>query len=61
MRVEERNLIAYEVRKSIIPEIKKIIPGVLGWVLRTIFPRLERLIIENIIRIVELILLKRGE
>jgi hypothetical protein len=38
------------------PEIKKAVPGVLGWVLKVVFPKLERKIIDFIIGIVENIL-----
>jgi hypothetical protein len=41
------------------PEIKKAVPGVLGWVLKVVFPKLERKIIDIIIKIVENILIKK--
>jgi len=41
------------------PDIKAFIPTILGWILRTIFPKLQAKIIERVKAIVELILLNR--
>ena len=56
MKAEEIEYIETEVKTNLIPEIKKAVPGVLGWVLRVVFPKLERKIIDFIIGIVENIL-----
>lgn len=59
MKAEQIEYIETEVKTNLIPEIKKAVPGVLGWVLRLIFPKLERKIIDFIIQIVEHFLSKR--
>jgi len=41
------------------PEIKKAVPGVLAWVLRVVFPKLERKIIDFVISMVEHFLNKK--
>jgi hypothetical protein len=41
------------------PEIKKAVPGVLSWVLRVVFPKLERKIIDFVISMVEHFLSKK--
>jgi hypothetical protein len=41
------------------PEIKKAVPGVLSWVLRVVFPKLERKIIDFVIGMVEHFLSKK--
>ena len=56
MKAEEIDYIETEVKVSLMPEIKKAVPGVLGWVIKLIFPKLERKIIDFIIGIVENIL-----
>ena len=53
MKAEEIEYIEAEVKVNLMPEIKKAVPGVLGWVLRVVFPKLERKIIDFIIQIVE--------
>jgi phage terminase Nu1 subunit (DNA packaging protein) len=59
MKAEEIEYIETEVKVNLMPEIKKAVPGVLGWVLRLIFPKLERKIIDFIIEIVEHFLSKK--
>ena len=59
MQVEEIEYIENEVKVNLMPEIKKSVPGVLGWVIKIIFPKLERKIIDFIIGIVENILNKK--
>jgi hypothetical protein len=59
MKAEEIEYIEAEVKVNLMPEIKKAVPGVLGWVLRVVFPKLERKIIDFIIGIVENILSKK--
>ena len=59
MKAEEIEYIETEVKTNLIPEIKKAVPGVLGWVIKIIFPKLERKIIDFIIGIVENILNKK--
>ena len=59
MKAEEIEYIETEVKTNLIPEIKKAVPGVLGWVLKVVFPKLERKIIDFIIGIVENILIKK--
>jgi hypothetical protein len=59
MKAEEIEFIEAEVKVNLMPEIKKAVPGVLGWVIKLIFPKLERKIIDFIIGIVENILNKK--
>jgi hypothetical protein len=59
MKAEEIEYIEAEVKVNLMPEIKKSVPGVLGWVLKVVFPKLERKIIDFIIEIVENILSKK--
>jgi hypothetical protein len=59
MKAEEIEYIETEVKVNLMPEIKKAVPGVLGWVLKVVFPKLERKIIDFIIQIVEHFLSKR--
>lgn len=59
MKAEEIEFIEAEVKVNLMPEIKKAVPGVLGWVIKLIFPKLERKIIDFIIGIVENILSKK--
>jgi hypothetical protein len=59
MKAEEIEYIENEVKVNLMPEIKKAVPGVLGWVLKVVFPKLERKIIDFIIEIVESILSKK--
>lgn len=59
MRKEEIDYIESEVRNDLIPEIRKMIPTVLGWILRSIFPKLEQKIIDFVVRIVEQFLSKK--
>jgi hypothetical protein len=59
MKAEQIEFIENEVKVNLMPEIKKAVPGVLGWVLKVVFPKLERKIIDFIIGIVENILSKK--
>jgi hypothetical protein len=59
MKAEQIEYIENEVKVNLMPEIKKAVPGVLGWVLKVVFPKLERKIIDFIIEIVENILSKK--
>jgi hypothetical protein len=59
MKAEQIEYIETEVKTNLIPEIKQSTPKVLGWVLRLIFPKLERKIIDFIIGIVKNILNKK--
>ena len=59
MKAEEIEFIEAEVKVNLMPEIKKAVPGLLGWVLKVVFPKLERKIIDFIIGIVENILSKK--
>ena len=59
MRKEQIDYIESEVRNDLIPEIRKMIPTVLGWILRSIFPKLEQKIIDFVVRIVEQFLSKK--
>jgi hypothetical protein len=53
MKAEEIEYIETEVKVNLMPEIKKAVPGVLGWVLKVVFPKLERKIIDFVIGLVE--------
>jgi phage terminase Nu1 subunit (DNA packaging protein) len=59
MKAEEIEYIETEVKANLMPEIKKSIPTVLGWVLRVVFPKLERKIIDFVIYMVEHFLSKK--
>ena len=59
MKAEEIEYIEAEVKVNLMPEIKKAVPGVLGWVLKVVFPKLERKIIDFIIGMVEHFLSKK--
>lgn len=59
MKVEEIEYIETEVKVNLMPEIKKSIPTVLGWVLRLVFPKLERKIVDFVIYMVEYFLNKK--
>lgn len=59
MKKEEIEYIESEVKNDLIPEIRKMIPTVLGWILRSIFPKLEQKIIDFVVRIVEQFLSKK--
>jgi hypothetical protein len=59
MKAEQIEYIENEVKVNLMPEIKKAVPGVLGWVLKVVFPKLERKVIDFIIGIVENILSKK--
>jgi hypothetical protein len=59
MKAEEIEYIETEVKVNLMPEIKKSIPTVLGWVLRVVFPKLERKIIDFVIGLVEHFLSKK--
>lgn len=59
MKAEEIQYIELEVKVNLIPEVRKMMPTVIGWVLRSIFPKLERKIIDFIIEIVEHFLSKK--
>jgi hypothetical protein len=59
MKAEEIEFIEEEVKVSLMPEIKKAVPGVLAWVLRVVFPKLERKIIDFVISMVDHFLSKK--
>jgi len=59
MKAEEIGYIETEVKVNLIPEIKKSIPTVLGWVLRLVLPKLERKIIDFVVSMVEHFLSKK--
>ena len=59
MKAEQIEYIENEVKVNLMPEIKKAVPKVLGLVLKLVFPKLERKIIDFIIGIVENILSKK--
>jgi hypothetical protein len=59
MKAEEIELIEAEVKVSLMPEIKKAVPGVLSWVLRVVLPKMERKIIDFVISMVEHFLSKK--
>jgi hypothetical protein len=59
MQVEQIEFIENEVKVNLMPEIKKAVPGVLSWVLRVVFPKLERKIIDFVIGMVEHFLNKK--
>lgn len=60
MEAIEEKLIEIEVRKVIMPEIKALIPGIIGFLLRALFPKMEAKLIDKIKELFELLLLNRG-
>ena len=56
MREEEKIMVQNRVKTKLIPSIKRVIPGFLGWILKKIFPRLEQIIIIEILEILDLLL-----
>lgn len=58
---EEKQVVAVEVQTKIMPEIKSSIPFLVGWIIRTIFPKLETKIIFLVQQIVANILKDREE
>lgn len=56
MKAHEEQYIKHEVKNAVMPDIKGMIPGLVGFILRTIFPKIEKKIIEHIIRMVEFII-----
>lgn len=56
---EEKDFIEMEVKVNLVPEIKAMIPTLIGWILRAIFPKIEQRIITFITNIVEFILQNR--
>ena len=59
MRKAEEELIEAEVIKLIMPDIKAFLPAILGWILRTVFPKMQAKLIKRVKAIVEMILLNR--
>lgn len=59
MTQQEFNYIEQKVKVDLTPEIRSLIPSVLGWLLRAIFPKIEAKIIAFIVGIVEHFLDKR--
>ena len=59
MKAEEIEYIEAEVKVNLMPEIKKAVPSVLAWVLRVVFPKLERKISDFVIIMVERFLNKK--
>ena len=59
MNAQEEQYIETEVQATIMPDIKAFLPTILGWVLRTIFPKMQAKLVERIKAIVEMILLNR--
>ena len=58
---EEKEYAKVEVKLNLMPEIKKEIPGIIAFLLKSIFPKLEAKIIAGIERIITRILNKRDE
>lgn len=56
MKKQEKEYIEQEVKSVLMPEIKALLPGFLGFLIRAFFPKLEKRIIDGIILIVEAIL-----
>lgn len=59
MREQEEQRIENLVKHNIMPEIKALIPGVIGFLLRTIFPKMEVKLIEYIKALFERLLIAR--
>lgn len=48
MKKIEESIIELQVKQVIMPEMKALIPGILGFLLRLIFPKMEEKLIEKI-------------
>ena len=59
MTVEEEQFIEQEVKVSVMPEIKSLIPGFIGIILRLIFPRMEKRVADKIKIILKALLSSR--
>ncbi len=59
MTVEEEQFIEQEVKISVMPEIKALIPGFIGILLRWIFPRMEKKVADRIKEILKALLSSR--
>lgn len=58
---EEIEFVETEVKHNLSPEIRKALPPILGWILKSVFPKLEAKIIDFIIALFEKLLEKREQ
>lgn len=56
MREIEESIIELQVKEIIMPEIKALVPGLVGFILRAIFPKMESKLIEKIKELFEALL-----
>lgn len=56
MREQEEQYIKHEVKTVVMPDIKAMIPGFIGFILRTFLPKIEKRLIEHIMRIAQMLL-----
>lgn len=61
MTKEELNYVETKVKVDLTPEIRSMIPTLLGWVLKAIFPKMEAKIITFIEKTLETLLKKRED
>ena len=59
MQDNEISFVKKQVKDDLIPEIKKLIPGVLGFILRKVFPKIEDKVVAFILRIAEALIVGR--
>lgn len=56
---EEIEFVETEVKQNLSPEIRKALPPILGWILKSVFPKLEVKIIDFIIALFDKLLENR--
>lgn len=61
MKSEEIEFVETEVKQNLSPEIRKALPPILGWVLKSVFPKLEVKIINFIVTLFDKLLEKRNQ
>lgn len=58
---EEIEFVETEVKHNLSPEIRRALPTVLGWILKSVFPKLEVKIIDFIVTLFDKLLEKREQ
>lgn len=59
MQDNEISLVKKQVKDDLIPEIKKLIPGVIAFILRKVFPKIEDKVVAFILKIAEVLIANR--
>lgn len=61
MKKEEIEFVETEVKQNLTPEIRQALPQILGWILKSVFPKLEVKIIDFIIALFDKLLENRNQ